>query len=390
VAGYKTEAWVLYAGQNVVNVNKLEPAPLRNELFSFAELGEGEVLAEPIYGCWEANMSHALERRPIDICHYRGEEKTVLGNAGVVRVLKAEPTVRSVKEGDFCMVFCSGVVDRFGFPEKILAYDAPGSMGVLAKRMKLREKQLIAIPPNTRHSLRQWAAFSLRYVTAWANWKRAYGCWSLTACLEESVPPSVWAWGGGVSLAELMLAKFFGCDLGMISSQEERLKTIESNGIKPIDRRQFPDLNFNGEKYACDREYRKSYQQSEDIFLEIVKESTLGQGVSIFIDYIGAPVLRATLKALARRGVITTAGWKQGMSISLNRALECINWHTHVHTHYARYPEGVEAVRFAEETGWAPVVDDHIYGWDEIPRLARDFMDGRVGAYYPIFQVNSL
>ena len=390
MAEYTTEAWVIYERGLEVSSGHSDCASLRKEPFSFAALTEGEVLAEPIYGCWEANMSHALQRRPVDICNHRGEKKAVLGNAGVVRVLRTDSSVTSVKEGDVCMIFCNGIADRYGFPERILAYDAPGSMGVLSKRMKLKEKQIIPIPLNTRYSLPQWAAFSLRYVTAWANWKQAYGCWSLNTWGEENPCPSVWAWGGGVSLAELTLAKFFGCLTVMISAQETHLRTIESNGIKSIDRRQFSNLNFDEEKYRSDREYKKAYQESEDIFLSIVNENTRGSGVSIFVDYIGAPVLRATLKALARRGVITTAGWKQGMLISTIRALECMNWHTHVHTHYARYPEAVEAMQFAELNGWMPVVSDKIYDWNEIPLLAQDYTEGKVGSYFPIFQINSV
>jgi NADPH:quinone reductase-like Zn-dependent oxidoreductase len=390
MAEYTTEAWVLYAGRESIGSHHVEPASLSQELFSFSELAEGEVLAEPLYGCWEANMSHAIERRPIDICRYRGEEKVVLGNAGVVRVLKTESSAAGMKEGDICMVYCNGIPDRFGFPERILAYDTSGSIGVLAKRMKLRANQLIPIPPNTRHSLEQWAAFSLRYVTAWANWKQAYGCWALNDFEAENAAPAVWGWGGGVSFAELTLAKFLNCQSVMISSQEERLKTIENSGIRAIDRRQFPNLSFNDEKYRIDRKYRELYQESEDIFLETVKEATHDLGVSIFIDYIGAPVLRVTLKALSRRGVITTAGWKLGMNVSTIRALECMNWHTHVHTHYARYAEAVEAVRFAEDHGWMPAVGTPTYGWHEIPRLARDYFDGKIGSYFPIFQINTV
>jgi hypothetical protein len=70
------------------------------------------------------------------------------------------------------------------------------------------------------------------------------------------------------------------------------------------------------------------------------------------------------------------------------RAVECINWHVHVHTHYARYPEGVEAVRFGEEQGWMPELDGRVYGWDEIPQLAEDFQHGRLNTYFPLYQVN--
>ena len=66
-------------------------------------------------------MSHALSRSPVDICRQRREEKVVIGNAGVVRVLKAGDGVKSVREGDLCLVFCNGVWDEAGYPEKIYA-----------------------------------------------------------------------------------------------------------------------------------------------------------------------------------------------------------------------------------------------------------------------------
>jgi NADPH:quinone reductase-like Zn-dependent oxidoreductase len=119
-----------------------------------------------------------------------------------------------------------------------------------------------------------------------------------------------------------------------------------------------------------------------------VKEKTGGSGVSIFVDLIGLPVFIATVKALGRRGVVTTAGWKLGMKTSVIRAIECINRHIHVYTHYARYSQGLAAVRFAEANGWMPILDDKTYGWDEIPQLARDYSEGKVNTYFPVFQIN--
>jgi NADPH:quinone reductase-like Zn-dependent oxidoreductase len=128
---------------------------------------------------------------------------------------------------------------------------------------------------------------------------------------------------------------------------------------------------------------------SEKSFLDLVNEHTQGNGVSIFIDNIGLPVLRPTLKSLARQGVITTCGWKCGMEVSNVRALECINRHLHVHTHYASYAEGLEAVKAAEEIEWmAPVNADQIYNWDEIPQLVDDYAAERIASYFPIFAVN--
>jgi NADPH:quinone reductase-like Zn-dependent oxidoreductase len=191
-------------------------------------------------------------------------------------------------------------------------------------------------------------------------------------------------------LAELTLAKLAGYEVAMISSAEERLRLIERMGIAPIDRRQFPHLNFDQQKYQTNSDFKRDYLDSEEAFLRIVKERTADRGVSIFVDFIGAPVFRATLKSLARPGVITTAGWKEGMNLSTVRAIECMMWHTHVHTHYARYEEGYQAAWFAEKNGWMPPIDDEPYAWDEIPLLAQDYSDGNLNTYFPIYQVNSL
>ena len=386
----RTDAWVLHEGPSNGGSGKAEPADLKLETYSFPDLTQHEVLAEPIYGCWEGNMTHAVERRPVDICRQRREDRVVIGNAGVVRVLRTGPSVRSIKEGDLCVVFCNGVWDQRGYPKKIFGYDAPGTVGLLAKQTKLHERQLIPIPNATRYSLPQWAAFSLRYITAWANWKLAYGCWRLQASQEDEPAPFVWGWGGGVTLAELMLARYSGCRVAMISSIDERLAMLARMGIVPIDRRQFERLHFDQERYNLNPASRRAYQEAEDIFLEIVRKQTLGLGVSVFIDFIGLPVSRATVKALARPGVITTAGWKEGMNLSTVRAIECMNWHIHVYTHYARYQDGVEAVRFAEENGWLPSIDSEISSWESIPHLAQDHASRRLSMYFPVFQVNPL
>jgi len=383
-----TEAWVLYKGKSS-NPRPPGPGKLRLEKFSFEEIGPQEVLAEPIYGCWEANMTHSLERRPIDVVRYRGEDKIVLGNAGVVRLLKIGDQVKELREGDYCIVFCNGVWDEFGYTDKVFGYDATGTIGVLAKRSKLHQKQLIKIPTESPYSLKQWAAFSLRFITAWSNWKIAFGCWKLQTSWTDPESTYVWAWGGGVALAELMLAKNHGCQATMITSNENRMEEIESFGILPINRRTFPNLYYEKNRYQVDRDFRSDYKTSEKKFLDLVMENTGGIGASIFIDNIGTPVFRATLKALARGGVIATAGWKEGMETSSRRALECINRHIHVHTHYATLSEGREAVEYAVRTGWMPEIDDREYAWEEVPKLAQDYASGKIESYFPIFKVAS-
>lgn len=379
-----TEAWVLHRGPT----GRVEPGVLRKETITFPDIEAHEVLAEPLYGCWEANMTHALERQPVDICCERQEERVVLGNAGVMRIVKTGSAVTSVRQGDVCGLSPIGVPDRYGYTRKVLGYDAPRTLGLLAKQVKLDERQVIPIPVKTRHSLRQWAAFPIRYSTAWSNWKVAYGCWRLQVSEEDCPVPTVWGWGGGVAFAELQLAKHFGCRVALIASLDDRLESITSEGIQAIDRRRFLNLNYDEQKYQTDRAYKRSYLEAEKTFLRLVKEQTAGEGVSIFIDNIGTPVFRATLRALSRLGVVTTAGWKLGMDLSVARAAECIGRHVHVFTHGARYSEQLPMVAFAEETGWVPPVDDTVYGWDDIPQLADDYANNRISNYFPIYQVN--
>jgi NADPH:quinone reductase-like Zn-dependent oxidoreductase len=380
-----TEAWTL---------SELRPGgdcktmPLKKERFTFPDITEDEVLVEPLYGTWEGNMGHALHRRPIDICKERGELKVVIGNSGVVRVLKTGAAVRSVREGSHCILFCNALPDRRGYPTKIFGYDAPNTVGLLAKRTKVKHDQLIAIPSRSKYSLQQWAAFSLRYITAWANWKVAYACWQTLADVSGPLRTYVWGWGGGVAFAELQLARLQDCEAAMIASTDYRLRAIRQAKLIAVDRRHFQDLSFDARRYAACSEYRAKYQDAERNFLDRVEIETEGQGVSIFIDFIGSPVFRATLNSLGRPGVLTSAGWKDGMKLTSIRALECMNWHMHVHTHYARYDDGCEAVRFAEENGWMPTLHDRTYGWDEIPELADDYDTGRICDYFPIYQVN--
>jgi NADPH:quinone reductase-like Zn-dependent oxidoreductase len=381
-----TDAWLINRGAP----GESKPAELKREAFSFPDILEYEVLAEPIYGCWEANMTHSLERNPIDICRWRHEEKVVVGNAGVLRILKTGPSVTTVKEGDLGILAPLGTWDELGFMVKVYGYDAPKTIGLLAKKVKLHEKQVYPLPKDSKHTPQQWAAFSVRYASAWTNWKVAYGCWRQQMTREDCPTPFVWGWGGGVSLAELTLAKFYGCRVAMIASNDQRLALIRDLGMQPIDRREFIDLNFDERQYESEREYKKRYLSAEKSFLYKVRELTGGSGVSIFIDNVGAGVYRATLRALGPQGVIATCGWRSGMTMTYNRAVECMKRHIHVHTHGGKYSEGVAALHFAEETGWVPPVDGNVYSWEEIPLLAQAVSEGKIRNYFPIFQVNNL
>jgi NADPH:quinone reductase-like Zn-dependent oxidoreductase len=374
------EAWFLYDSASGRD-------GLVRETFQLDDPKPDEVIAEPLYGAWEGNMGHAVERRPIDVPRYRNEPRVIMGNAGVVRVAECGAEVRGLKRGDVALVFSGCELDDYGYPTKIWGYDAPGTMGCLATRIRMRERNLIRIPEGTRHTLPQWAAFAVRYITAWSNWYLAYRTYRLLVSEAQDPAPNVWGWGGGTTLATVDLARRFGCRAAMLSGDDRRLETVRSTGVHAIDRRQFGDLQFDEEKFARDMDQRRRYVRAEAAFLACVKEVTQGRGVQIFVDNIGGPLLRATLRTLSREGVIATCGWKEGMNISYLRSVACIGRQQHINTHYASFAEAQEAVAYAERTGWMPPVTGPIYSFDEIPELAREFSANRA-ELFPIYKVN--
>ncbi len=384
-----TDAWILRAGADAGRPRcALGTGDFALGRFSFPDLADDELLVEPLFGCWEGNMPHALHRRPIDVCRERGEASVVIGNAGVVRVLRAGPATGDIREGDVGLFAGAAVVDRFGYTVRVHGYDAPGTVGLLAKRSKLNVQSFVRLPPGNPYSYEQWAAFSVRYITAWSNWRLAYGAYRLQISADDDPAPHVWGWGGGTTFAELDLARRHGAVPTMICGDATRRAALVELGIGAVDRARFPDIEFDERRYAGDAAYRAAYTASEHALLACVEERTRGAGVAIFVDYIGGPVLRATLKALGRQGVLCSAGWKLGAIAPMHRAIECIKRHVHVYTHYARRSEWREAVDYALTTGWMPAVTE-VYAWDEVPLLAARAADSAVRSYFPVFSVNA-
>src|SRR5262245_36673399 len=132
----QAEAWVIHAR------NDDQPAELRLEMIDLPPIAADEVLVAPLYGCWEANMSHAVRRRPVDVCRLRLEKRVVLGNAGVVRVLATGRDVTRVAEGDAAVLIPVGAMDEYGYMTRIFGFDTPGTIGLLSKRTKLKQQQL--------------------------------------------------------------------------------------------------------------------------------------------------------------------------------------------------------------------------------------------------------
>lgn len=376
------EAWFVYAAPAGQEGSRAVPV---RERYQLDDLAVDELLLAPIYGCWEGNMGHILDRDPVDVCAAHGWERRVFGNGGVARVIDRGSAVDSIEVGQAVMMI-GMEADRWGYPRQVMGFDA-ALPGFLTTRMKLAAHQVAPIPDDTKHSLLRWAAFNVRYLTAWSNWRVALGTFRLLLDENEFPRLNVWAWGGGTALAETQLAALLGHHAVALASTPERLKLIESCGVEAVDRSRFPDLQFDEKRYRSDKDYAEAYSASEQAFLQLIKERTDGEGVQIFVDMIGTPVFRATLKALGRQGVVTTAGWKAGMVLKYWRAIEGIGRHQFVHTHFARRSEVEEAILFAEEHDWLPIADERVFSFDEIPELAERYAAGDF-RMFPCYRVN--
>jgi NADPH:quinone reductase-like Zn-dependent oxidoreductase len=380
------KAWVLRAGPA-----GNDGAPTRGELelanVPIASPGEHEVLVESRIGCWEANMEHAISRQPVDVVRQRGEDQIVMGTCGVVRVLSAGSAVRGLREGQDCLWIPFGQMDDRGYAKSICAYDEPKSPGLLAKRFVIGADRLVPLPEGTEYPAERWAPFA-RYFTAWDNWRVTSRCWR--AQVEDTWQenqPLVVGWGGGVVYAELELARREGFRTAMVSGRDSRLKQIADSGTIPIDRREFPDLDYLAAKDSP--EAMERYRASEARFLEIIGELSGGEGASIFLDNHGGGLYRATLKSLAREGVVSTVGWKQGMRLWHLRAIECIGRHIHVNTHVWRFRDSRRIRDVQQETGWLPDCEhDPVTSFENIPSLAASYSRDDIDGYFPLFSVN--
>lgn len=384
-----TDAWVLHAGPAPNGSPEPERGVLRRELFTLPELADNEALVEPLMGSWEANIAHAVARQPIDVCRARNEDRVVLGNLGLVRVLRGARCGPTPGEGEICMVMPFAKRDRYGYAELVYAYDGPGTIGIMAKHTKIQADLLLPVPSDG-HDLARWAAYA-RYFTAWDNWRVAYQCWLTQMTGQDPSDALVFGWGGGVVYAEALLARRAGFRVAMTASTDARLAQLRANGIIAVDRRLFPDLQYDPYAAQCDSEYLRRYRGAEADFLDLIAALSDGAGAAIFIDNIGAPLYKATVKALARQGVLTTVGWRQGMRISSVRASECIRRHLHVNTHVWRYDDSPRIRDYQLSTGWLPEIDaDAIYDFDSLPQLAEDYHAGKLDTYFPLFRINDI
>jgi NADPH:quinone reductase-like Zn-dependent oxidoreductase len=156
-----------------------------------------------------------------------------------------------------------------------------------------------------------------------------------------------------------------------------------------VDRRAFPDLALPARARGVDRERLARHQESSAAFQALIDDLSDGHGVAVLVDNIGEPLHKATTRALARQGVVTTCGWKAGMRIAHLRGAACIARQLHVNTHVWRLPDSPVIRDVQEATGWiAPAGSTTVADFDAVPALAADYAAGRIDSYFPLYRVN--
>lgn len=383
----KTQAWVLH--KSTSGGSALDDGGFRLEDFELPEMGDEDLLVEPLFGSWEGNMSHAIERDPVDICLQRREEKVVLGNLAVVRIVgKGRQVPSDYQIGDvglFNGLTSPAYLDHYGYMALAHGYDMPRSIGFLCKQNVMPYGVFFHLPESD-FSLAQWAAFGLKFPTAYSNWMLARSVYRLQVPEAWNPSISVVAWGGGCSLAQLDLARQEGHKTLMLTGNEARKAFLASRGIDAVDSSGFGDLDLETDPSPA---ARRRYASAFGAFRRALNAATDGAGVDIFVDYINDFPL-STRRIVNRLGIVTTAGWKKNTDYSMNRPTECIRRRTHLHTHYCHADEFEKAVAHALATGWMPWLDgDPVYEWDEIRDLADLHIRGASPTLFPVYRVNA-
>jgi crotonyl-CoA carboxylase/reductase len=317
----------------------------------------------------EHNVDHAALADTVNIAEIRGG-KIFPGNSAIGEVIEVGPQVTRFEPGDVVVTHCNGAPDRYGYPERIWAYDQPDSIGWYAKEAVVGEWQIIKAPLDCGLTLWEMAALPLRAPTAYHLWRRAIGILRLKIPLEKLYRLNVLGFGGGVSELFLMLAKHEGHRAFFCSGSPERREALQAQGIEPIDQKAF-------NRFATRDDVRN--------FNREVRRLTGNTAMHIVCDMLRGPVWEAGLQACARQGVNVSAGWQLGQVIEYNSALMSVRQITIDHTHYETI-EGCAAATELYGSVFKPTIHREIYRWKDLPRAIHEMFQN-VQTGIPIIRV---
>jgi NADPH:quinone reductase-like Zn-dependent oxidoreductase len=337
-----------YDKVDAANVFKLDELELR-------DVGPRDVKLKILAVSAEHNIDHAVLADTINIADARGG-KMYPGNSAVGEVTQVGSEVTRFKTGDIVITHCNGEPDKFGFPNRIWAYDQPDSIGWYAEEAVVGDWQIINAPLNCGLNLWEIAALPLRAPTAYHLWRRALGIYRVKVTRERQAVLNVLSFGGGVGECFLMLAKAEGHNAFFCAGSPERRAALEKLGIRGIDQKAF-----------------NRFKTKDDVkaFAKVCKELTGGDSMHLVCDMLRGPVFEAGLAAAARCGVNVSAGWQLSQVVTYNTTIQSAKQVTIDHTHYETV-DGCWAATELYGKVFKPTVHKEIYGFEDFPRCIRE------------------
>ena len=306
----------------------------------------------------EHNLAHAALADTVHISELRGG-KIYPGDSALGGVTEVGSEVTDFSVGDIAITHCNGQPDRFGFPKTIWAYDTPDSIGWYAEEVVVEDWQIVQAPLDCGLNLWEIAALPLRAPTAYHLWRRAEGIFRLKVPEERCATLNVMGFGGGVSELFLMMAAAKGHNAYFCSGSKERRDALEKFGIIPIDQKVYN---------------RFASRDDSKAFMKEIKRLTGGEGMHLICDMLRGPVFDAGFSAVAREGVIVSAGWQLTREVKFNSAAASIKQITLDHTHYETL-YGVGAATELYGSVYKPTIHHEIYPFEDLPRAIVDMQE---------------
>jgi NADPH:quinone reductase-like Zn-dependent oxidoreductase len=303
----------------------------------------------------EHNVDHAALADTVNIAESRGG-KIYPGNSAVAEVLEVGDQVANTKPGEIVLTHCNGRPDKFGYPERIWAYDTDDSIGWYAEEAVVGDWQIVKAPLDCGLTLWEMAALPLRAPTAYHLWRRALGIYRLKVPRERQAVLNVMSFGGGVSELFLMLARAEGHRAYFCSGSPQRRAALEKLGVVGIDQKAF-------NRFASRDDVRA--------FRGEVRKLTEGEDMHIVCDMLRGPVFDAGLAVAARQGVNVSAGWQLSQRVTYNSTLMSVKQVTIDHTHYETI-EGVAAATELYGRVFKPTVHNEVYAFEDLPRAMHE------------------
>jgi NADPH:quinone reductase-like Zn-dependent oxidoreductase len=339
--------------------------------FTLPELGARDVKLRILAASAEHNVKHAALGDIVDIVRAQGG-RMFLGNSAIAEVTAVGHDVDAdqIKVGDIVQTHCNAAQDRFGYPLRIWAFDAPGSVGWYSEEAVVADWQVMRLPLACGLSLWQLAALPLRAPTAYHLWRRAVGIYRVKVPREQHARLNVLSFGGGVGELFLMLAKAEGHAAYYCCGNGARLEALARTGVRPINRDQY--RGFAGTPHI-------------HAFREHCRTLTGGDGMHIVCDMMRGSVFSAGLAVAAREGVNVSAGWQLGPHVGYNSALLSVKQITIDHTHYETIA-GCKAATELYGSAFVPGIHHEIYPFEDLPRCFQE-MHRNTQSGIPIIQV---